>query len=103
MKPIPIQEQVIGSVIEYEFDVAGLLAATDTVSNVSWDVPVQLAIKESLIVGTKVSAKIEVLLTATVNATYWVTFTVVGSEAVPVTPTLSFPVRSVTKLPVMVI
>ncbi len=102
MKPIPIQEQVIGTVIEYEFDVGSLLAIDDAIANVTWNAPTGLSVINSTITGTKISGFISVEPTAMLHNVYTVSFKVTSVGApTPVTPELSFSIRAVPNIVVM--
>lgn len=104
MRKLPTQEQTLVGTIEYEFDVAKLLSPTDTIASISWDLPPQLELVNSVIDGTKAIAFIRASGTAELYKKYWVSFTInsVGAPT-PVSPVLSFAIAIVQRVSVEVL
>lgn len=104
MKNLPVQEQVLVGAMEYEFDAAGLLNDGDSIASVTWTMPTELDLVNDVVDGTKVRGFIEANGTAKLYSSYWVTFAIntVGNPT-PVSPTLSFEIKIVKRINVMVV
>jgi len=103
MRSLPVQDQLLTGTIEYEFDVASLLNVGDAIANAAWVMPAELTLVSSMVDGTKVRGFIKASGTAKLYEKYPVSFVVntVGNPT-PVSPSLSFEIKMVNRISVIV-